>query len=234
MIHIHLAESKHEVPDSLKKTGKTPTQHLDSLGVLGPRTLCAHAIHLNEEDRRLMKERGARVVHNPDSNFKLGSGVAPIIEYLRDGIPVALGPDGSASNNDLSLFGAMDLATKAQKLIHHDNTAMTAGQALWMATQGGAIALGLENKIGSLEVGKRADFILVDFDFPHLQPIYEPISHLVYATQGLEVDTVFCEGQPLMRGKKFTRLKAAPVYKKAEAYRKKVALYLEGLKSRTK
>jgi 5-methylthioadenosine/S-adenosylhomocysteine deaminase len=232
LVHIHLAEAESEVHESLKKhNGRTPTEHLDKIGFLGPRTLCAHAIHLTEKDRQILKRTGARVVHNPDSNLKLGSGVAPIAEYLREGVPVALGTDGSASNNDLSLFGAMDLATKAQKLTHRDNTAMKAAQALWMATQGGAEALNLGNQIGSLEVGKKADLVLIDLDFPHLQPVSDPISHLVYATQGLEVDTVFCNGRPLLRDKKFLTLKAEPVFKKAEAYRKKIARKVKELSS---
>jgi 5-methylthioadenosine/S-adenosylhomocysteine deaminase len=234
LIHIHMSESPSEVSDSKAKLGKSPVEHLESLGVLGPRTVCAHAVNMSENDRKIMKRTGARVVHNPDSNLKLGSGVAPIAEYLREGVPVALGTDGSASNNDLSLFGAMDLATKVQKLTHGDNTAMTAAQALWMATQGGAEALGLQDQIGSLEVGKRADFILVDFEFPHLQPVYDPVSHLVYATQGLEVDTVFCQGRPLLKDKKFTTMKPAAIFKKAAAYRKKIASHLENIKAGAK
>lgn len=232
LVHIHLSESANEVHESKTKHGKSPVEYLESLGLLGPRTICAHAIHLNKDDRRIIKRTGTRVIHNPDSNLKLGSGVAPVADYLREGVPVALGTDGSASNNDLSLFGAMDLATKVQKLTHSDTTAMTAAQALWIATQGGADALGLGEKIGSLEVGKLADFILIDFDFPHLQPVYNPISHLVYSAQGLEVDTVFCHGQPLLRDKKFVKLTPESVYKKAESYRKKVSAYLEEVKNK--
>ena len=230
LVHIHLAESPMEMTDSKLKHGLTPTAHLQSLGLLGPRTLCAHAIHVTEADRKILKETGARVVHNPDSNLKLGSGIAPISEYLRDGIPVALGSDGSASNNDLSLFGAMDLATKVQKLVHGDNSGMQAAQALWMATRGGAEALGMGDRIGSLEVGKCADFILIDFDFPHLQPVYDPASHLVFAAQGLEVDTVFCHGRPLLKDKKFVTIKPGPIFKKAEVVRKKVVASLNQLK----
>lgn len=230
LIHIHLAEAPHEVPDSVKKHGKTPVEHLNELGVLGPRTLCAHGVHLSESDRRIMKQTGAHVVHNPDSNCKLGSGVAPVAAYLRDGIPVALGTDGSASNNDLSLFGVMDLATKLQKVTHGDSTALTAAQALWMATRGGAEALRMQDRIGSLEEGKEADFILVDLEFPHMQPVYDPVSHLVYSAQGLEVDTVFCAGKPLLRGKKFVGFSASGAYKRAETFRKKISKHLEKLR----
>jgi 5-methylthioadenosine/S-adenosylhomocysteine deaminase len=225
LIHIHVAETAAEVAESIAKHGKTPVEHLYNLGVLGPRTVCAHGVHVSDSDRHLLKRSGARVIHNPDSNFKLGSGTAPIPDYLRDGIPVGLGTDGAASNNDLSLFGAMDLASKAQKLAHRDNAAMTAAQALWMATKGGADALGLGDRIGSLEVGKYADFILVDFAFPHLKPLYDPVSHLVYATQGLEVDTVFCHGKPLLREKQFVALDPIPIFEAAEAYRAKIAAF---------
>ena len=231
MIHIHLAEAPHEVPDSMKQYGKTPVEHLESLGVLGPRTICAHSIHLSESDRKIMKRTGARVVHNPDSNAKLGSGIAPIKEYLSEGIPVALGTDGSASKNDLSLFGAMDVAAKLQKLKHSDSAAITAAQVLWMATQGGAEALGMGEQIGSLEVGKKADFILVDFNFPHLQPIYDPTSHLVYSAKGLEVDTVFCAGKMLLKDKKFVSLKPDVIIKKAAGFQKKIHHFVSQLKS---
>ena len=230
IIHIHLAEASHEVPDSIKQHKKTPVEHLESLGVLGPRTICAHSIHLNETDQKIMKRTGARVVHNPDSNAKLGSGIAPIKEYLAAGIPVALGTDGSASKNDLSLFGAMDVAAKLQKLKHSDSTAMTAAQVLWMATKGGAEALGLGNIIGSLEVGKKADFILVDFNFPHLQPVYDPTSHLVYSAKGLEVDTVFCGGKILLKDKKFVSMKVDPIIQKAKSFQKKIHQFVLKLK----
>lgn len=226
-IHIHVAETAAEVAESIAKHGKTPVEHLYNLGVLGPRTICAHGVHVSDSDRHLLKRSGARIIHNPDSNCKLGSGIAPITSYLSDEIPTGLGTDGAASNNDLSLFGAMDLASKLQKLAHRDNSAMTASQALWMATQGGAQAIGLDRQIGSLEAGKFADFILIDLEFPHLYPLYNPISHLVYSTQGLEVDTVFCHGQPLLHNKKFTTLDPTPIFKTADIYRQKIATYLK-------
>ncbi len=229
LVHIHLSESVSEEPDSQKKYGQSQTERLKALDLLGNRTVCAHAVHLSPSDRKLLKDSGTGVIHNPDSNLKLGSGIAPIAEYLADGIPVALGTDGSASANDLSLFGAMDLATKVQKLSHKDNTAMVASQALWMATQGGAQAIGLGDQIGSLTVGKKADFILVDFNFPHLQPVHDPMSHLVYSAQGLEVDTVFCNGKMLLKNKKHVTLKAPAIYAKAESYRKKIKNFLKKL-----
>lgn len=227
LIHIHVSEATSEEPESQKQYGTSQIQRLERLGILGPRTICAHAVHLSPEDIQILKQTNTAVVHNPDSNAKLGSGIAPIKKYLAEGIRIALGTDGSASANDLSLFGAMDLAAKLQKIGNLESTALLACDALWMATHGGAKALGLDHLIGSLEVGKRADFILVDFDFAHLQPVHSITSHLVYSTQGLEVDTVFCNGVALLRDKKYTKLKTAPIFKKAEAYRKKIHAFLK-------
>jgi 5-methylthioadenosine/S-adenosylhomocysteine deaminase len=226
-IHIHLSEAKHEEPESQTRYKKSQVERLFELGVLGPRTICAHSVHLSESDKVLLKQSGASVVHNPDSNLKLSSGVAPVVSYLKHDINVALGTDGSASANDLSLFGAMDLATKVQKLVSQDNTAMVAAQTLWMATRGGAKALGLDDQIGSIETGKEADLVLVDFNFPHLQPVHDPISHLVYSCQGLEVDTVLCAGKILMSGKKILPLKAEPIFKRAKSYQKQMRAFVD-------
>jgi 5-methylthioadenosine/S-adenosylhomocysteine deaminase len=221
-IHTHLSETAREVQDSLAQYGKTPVQRLFDLGVLTPRTLCAHCVHLDEADTALMKKTGASVAYNPDSNMKLGSGIAPITRYRKAGIPVGFGSDGSASNNDLSLFGAMDIGTKLQKLVAGDNTAMVAADALVCATWEGARALGLQSKIGSLEVGKEADVILVNLDFPHLQPVHDVRSQLVYAAQGLEVDTVICRGRTLLRSGEFVSLDRERIMREVEPLRAKI------------
>jgi 5-methylthioadenosine/S-adenosylhomocysteine deaminase len=226
-VHIHLAETEKEVADSLTEFGKSPVQRLADLGVLGMGTICAHCVHFDEKDRVVFQKSGASAVYNPDSNMKLGSGISPVADFLKRGIPVALGTDGSASNNDLSMFGAMDIGTKLQKLASRDNTAMVAEQALNLATLGGAQALGLGDKTGSLEVGKQADLILVDFSFPHLQPVYEPVSHLVYAAQGLEVSTTVCSGKVLYHDGKFHTLDFAKVQKRAEQWSKKIRRSLD-------
>ena len=184
----------------------TPVQRLHELGVLKHRTLAAHCVHLNEADTALMKSSGASIAYNPDSNLKLSSGIAPITRYRKQGIRVAFGTDGAASNNDLSIFGAMDIGTKLQKLAGGDNMAMVASDALSCATWEGACALGMQDQIGSLEVGKSADIILVNLNHPHLQPVYDIRSSLVYAAQGLEVDTVLCHGQILMHDQKILTL----------------------------
>lgn len=226
-VHIHVAETEKEVLDSQKEHGKSPVQRLADLGILAPGTICAHCVHLDEKDRVVFKNSGASAVYNPDSNMKLGSGVSPVADFLRRGIPVAIGTDGSASNNDLSLFGAMDIGTKLQKLANRDSVAMVAEQALRMATIEGARALGLEREVGSLEVGKQADIVLVDFNFPHLQPVYDPVSHLVYSTQGLEVAATICAGRVLYSDGKFHTLNFTEVKARAERWSKKIRISLK-------
>lgn len=230
-IHIHLSETAFEVEGSVKDHGVRPTFRLEKMGILGPRTSCAHSVHINDEEIKTLARTRTSIIYNPDSNSKLSSGTAPIPAYFKAGVPVALGTDGSASANDLSLFGSMDLGVKLQKLFHKSPTALTAEQILQAATWNGARALGLGDQIGSIEVGKRADLTIVDFNFPHLQPVNSVLSNLVYSTQGCEVDTVLCEGKVLLENKKFKALKPEPIYKKAEAIRKKMKAHLESRKS---
>lgn len=225
-IHMHLCETEQEIRDSIFNYQKSPVERLKHLGVLSPRFIGAHGVHLEPEDQKILRESGVSLVYNPDSNLKLGSGVAAVPDYRALGIPVGLGTDGAASNNDLSMFGAMNLGTKLQKLVGQDNTAMVALDALRMATIEGARALGLEQEIGSIEVGKRADIISIRTDHAHLQPLHSVLSQLVYACQGLEVDHVFCEGRTLMRGGRVcastTGLQADVVFEKAERIRERL------------
>jgi 5-methylthioadenosine/S-adenosylhomocysteine deaminase len=225
-IHMHVAETAQEVKDSIEKYGKTPVKRLADLGLLTPNFFAAHGVHFTEEDRLIFAKSGATVLYNPDSNLKLGSGVAPVPLYRKSGIPLGLGTDGPASNNDLSLFGAMDLGTKIQKLTNQDNTAMVALDALNLATFEGARALGLQSEIGSLEVGKRADLIALRTDFPHVQPLNSVLSQLVYAYQGLEVDTVIVDGKPLLREGQFQTLDEKDVYARADRVREQLRDYL--------
>lgn len=222
-IHTHLSETAREVEDSVRMHGMTPVQRLAKLGVLTPRTLCAHCVHLDEADAETLRACGSGVSYNPDSNLKLSSGIAPIARYLKKGIPVAFGTDGAASNNDLSVFGAMDVGTKLQKLASGENTAMVATDALSCATWDGARAMGLQHEIGSLEVGKSADLIVIGLDHPHLQPLHDLRSQLVYSMQGLEVETVVCAGKVLMRNREFQTLDAQRIYSEAEAIRAQIS-----------
>ena len=221
-IHMHLCETEQEIRDSHFNYQKSPVERLKHLGVLNPRFMGAHGVHLEPEDQELLRECGASLIYNPDSNLKLGSGVAAVPGYRKLGIPMGLGTDGAASNNDLSMFGAMDVGTKLQKLVGQDNTAMVALDALRMATLEGARALGLEQEIGSIEVGKRADLISIRTDYPHLQPLHSVWSQLVYACQGLEVDYVFCDGRILLRGGRFTTLDATAFFRAVDPIRQRL------------
>ena len=154
----------------------------------------------------LLAERGVRVVHNPESNMKLASGVAPIPDLLKRGVPVGLGTDGCASNNNLDLFQEMDFAAKVHKVHRLDPTVMPAETVLEMATLGGARVLGMEAEIGSLEVGKKADVIVVDLNRPHLQPVYNVVSHLVYAATGADVRDVIIDGKIVMQNRQLLTL----------------------------
>jgi 5-methylthioadenosine/S-adenosylhomocysteine deaminase len=209
---IHLAETSVEVKDSqAAHGGLSPVAYLDSIGFFGPRTLAAHVVWTSPQDVTILKNRQVAVSHNPESNMKLASGVAPIPAYLAAGITVGLGTDGAASNNDLDMFGAMREAAFLHKVHTGDPRAIPAATALEMATIGGARALGLDRRIGSLETGKRADVVVVSMTSARQTPLYDPISHLVYATHGDDVRTVIVNGRVLMRDRKLTTLNEAAV-----------------------
>lgn len=198
-IHTHIAETKEEVEMMEKKYGKRPVEHLDKLDFLGPEVLAAHCVWLTKKEIEVIKEKGVKPVHNPVSNMKTASGVAPIPEMMEAGIPVALGTDGAASNNSLDMFSEMKFAALLNKVHKLDPTVVPAQAVLEMATIKGAIGLGLQREIGSLEVGKKADIVLVDLKKPHLAPLHNVISHLVYSAVGSDVDTVIVDGEVLMQ-----------------------------------
>ena len=214
-LHIHLSETAEEVETSFKKNGCSPVAHLSALGVLSSRTTAAHCVHLSDADIELMAAAGAHVIHNPESNMKLASGIAPISKYLRRGINVALGTDGAASNNNLDLFEEMRTAALLQKVATGDPTVMNAREVLRMATRGGAGALGLDQKTGSLQAGKSADIILVNMAQSHLLPLYNVESHLVYAAKGSDVTDVMVEGKLLMRNRTLTTIDEEKVLRDA-------------------
>jgi 5-methylthioadenosine/S-adenosylhomocysteine deaminase len=179
---------------------------MENLGLLSPGLIACHCVWLTEAEMDLLAERGVRVVHNPESNMKLASGVAPIPELLKRGVPVGLGTDGCASNNNLDLFQEMDSAAKVHKVHRLDPTVMPAETVLEMATLGGARVLGMEKEIGSLEVGKKADVIVLDLNRPHLQPVYNVVSQLVYAATGADVRDVIIDGRIVMQNRKLLTL----------------------------
>ncbi|MEW6381762.1 MAG: amidohydrolase [bacterium] len=196
---IHLAETRQEAQIIQERYGKNPVQHLAALGVLDHQLLADHCVWLEEQDIELFKERKVRVAHMPESNMKLASGIAPVPRLLEQGIIVGLGTDGCASNNNLDLFQEMDTAAKLHKVSTGDPTVMRAQAVLEMATIGGARAVGLEHEIGSLEPGKKADLIALNLNQPHLLPLYNIHSHLVYAARGADVDSVWINGELVVK-----------------------------------
>ena len=180
----------------------TPIEYLDEIGLLNSKTLLAHCVHLKDKEISLLAQKGTSVVHCPTSNLKLGSGIARISDLLKAGVNVAIGTDGVASNNDLNMWEEMRLAALLQKGIHFDPTVLPARQALKMATLGGAKALNLQDKIGSLIPGKRADLIQVDLNTSNMTPVYDVISHLVYAANASDVRMTMINGEILYQNQK--------------------------------
>jgi 5-methylthioadenosine/S-adenosylhomocysteine deaminase len=227
-ILIHLAEMKKELDDSLKQNGLTPVQYVEKLGILGPDVVAAHCIFVDEKDQKILADRQVGCVHNPSSNMMLASGVAPVVEERAAGIAVGLGTDGPAgSNNDLDLMEEMDLAAKLQKITKMDPRALGAKSVVEMATIEGARALHMEKEIGSLEVGKKADIILISLEEPNAIPMYDIYAQLAYALKGSDVETVVIGGRIVMRDKKLLTLNEPEILAKGRQYGKKVEASLK-------
>ncbi|PYU43763.1 MAG: amidohydrolase [Acidobacteria bacterium] len=227
-ILIHVAEMKKELDDSRAQNGTTPVQYLDKLGILGPDMVAAHCIFVDQTDRRILAQRQVGCVHNPSSNMMLASGVAPVIEERAAGVAVGLGTDGPAgSNNDLDLMEEMDLAAKLQKVTKMDPQALGAKAVVEMATIEGARALHMEKEIGSLEPGKKADFILIGLDAPNAVPMYDVYAQLAYALKGSDVETVIIGGRVVMRDKKLLTVDEAAVIAKAREFKNKIEASLK-------
>jgi len=203
---IHLSETQSEVQTMQERYGKSPVQHLANIGTLASNVLACHCVALNEEDISLLKDYDVKVSHNPESNMKLASGIAPVPELLAAGICVGLGTDGCASNNNLDLFAEMDTAAKLHKVNRLDPTVLDAASVLRMATIEGARALGLGQITGSLEKTKKADIIIIDTHKPHLTPMYHPVSHLVYSARGSDVATTIINGEIVMEDRRLLSL----------------------------
>ncbi len=203
---IHLSETQNEVAQIQEKFNTTPVGHLANLGVLGANLVACHAVVLSQDDIDLLKRYDVKVSHNPESNMKLASGVAPVPALIESGVCVGLGTDGCSSNNNLDLFAEMDTAAKIHKVHQMDPTVMDAATVLRMATIKAARVLGLEAAIGSLEVGKLADLIVVDTAKPHLTPMYDPISHLVYAVRGSDVRHTIINGRLVMHDRQLASI----------------------------
>jgi 5-methylthioadenosine/S-adenosylhomocysteine deaminase len=201
-IQIHLHETRGEVLQAFEEHGERPLDTLNRIGLLGPKTQCVHMTDLGEQDIDLLAETGSHVIHCPRSNMKLASGTTPVTRLLNQGVNVALGTDSAASNNSLNMFLEMQTAALLAKLHSEDATALPAEEALAMATIRGARALGIDDRVGSLEVGKLADIIAVDLSQPESQPVYNPISQLVYASNGSEVSHSWINGNQVLENRK--------------------------------
>jgi len=221
-IVTHISETKREVDDSIKAKGASPVDYLNRIGFLNDRVIAAHMVWVSAEELGLLKKLGVGIVHNPQSNMKLASGVAPVPEMLKENLPVGLGTDGAASNNDLNLWEEMDTAAKLHKLISNDPKVVSAQEAFEMATIRGARALHLENEIGSLEQGKRADIVIVDLDDLNQTPFYNIYSDLVYATKASDVRTVIIEGRVVMRDRRLLTLNEETIKTDARKYRERI------------
>ncbi len=196
---LHLSETQEEVADIRRRTGLAPVSYLDRLGILDELTVAVHAVWLAPEEQDLLAARGVKVSHCPESNLKLAAGVAPIPDLLSRGVAVGLGTDGAASNNNLDMWGEMSLAARLHKVWRRDPTLLRASQTVAMATREGARVLGLEDKVGTLTPGKEADLIMVDLNQPHLTPMFDPYSHLVYAARAADVRHVMVAGRWLLK-----------------------------------
>jgi 5-methylthioadenosine/S-adenosylhomocysteine deaminase len=210
-LQVHLSETEEEVAEVIRRTGKRPVLHLHHLGLLNQSLIGVHAVHLEDEEIDLLARSKVGIVHSPESNMKLASGIARVSEMVRKGLVVGLGTDGCASNNNLDLFKEMDTAAKLGKVGTLDPVNMGATTVLKMATIWGAEVLGLEKEIGTIEVGKRADIITIDLRKPHLTPLYNPMSTIVYSASGSDVRDVIVNGRVLMKDRAFTGLDAEEV-----------------------
>jgi 5-methylthioadenosine/S-adenosylhomocysteine deaminase len=210
-ITTHVAETQREVADVTRDWGASPVQTLEKIGALETPFLAAHCVHVNETDLEIMARTNFRVSHNPTSNLKLASGFAPVPEFIKRAIPTGVATDGAASNNNLDLWEEMRLAALIHKATTGDPTAVSSRQAVLMATREGARCLNLEHEIGSLETGKKADVILLDFDAPHLTPCHNVVSHLAYCAGAGDVHSVIVDGKVLLRGREWAALDTARV-----------------------
>lgn len=215
-IHIHVSETKFEVQQVTEAHGARPFEYLNEIGFLSNDVIAAHAVWLSDKEIDIIKENEVNLSHNSASNMKLASGISPVSKLMESDVNVSLGTDGAASNNNLDMIEEMKIAALLQKVNTMDSTVLPAEKVFNMATINGAKALGLQDEIGTIETGKKADLVLVDMKTPHLTPFRHPMSHLVYAANGADVDTVICNGEILMQNKELIVLDEVEVIKLAE------------------
>ena len=215
-ITMHLAEVREDVEYFKKNFGMRPVEFVKWIGMVGSNVVLAHVVWVNDEEIGILAKTGTHVAHNPSCNMKLGSGLTPVAKMLRAGVNVGLGCDGGPSNDNYDMIEEMKIAALGQSLINMDPAVITAEKIIEMATVNGAKALSLEGEIGSIEVGKKADIILVDYWKPHLIPMFNPITHLVYAAQGQDVDTVIIDGKVIMEHRKILTVDEEKILEEAE------------------
>lgn len=219
-LHIHISETKQEVDDVIKEYGKSPVEYLEDIGLFNRHVVAAHCVHVSENDMNILKKYNVGVCHNPSSNLKLGSGIAPIPTMLEKGINVGIGTDGASSNNNVNMFEEMHLTSLIHKGVNRNPLLLKAQEVLKMATIGGARVLGMEKEIGSLEVGKKADIIIIDLEKPHLYPKADLISNIVYSAQGSDVKTVIINGKIVMEEYKLMTFNEREILDKSEEMKK--------------
>ncbi len=218
-IHIHLHETAGEVQQAVSEHGERPFQRLRRLGLISPNLIAVHMTQLLDEEIGCLADAGPHVVHCPESNLKLASGFCPVAKLRAAGVNVALGTDGAASNNDLDMLGEIHTAALLGKAVANDAAALPAAEVLRMATLGGARALRLEDRVGSLEVGKDADLVAVDLGGPESAPVYNPISQIVYSASRQQVRHVWVAGRHLMNDRALTTVDVTAVTRQADAWR---------------
>jgi 5-methylthioadenosine/S-adenosylhomocysteine deaminase len=219
---IHVSETRREVDDLIKSKGASPVDYLARIGFLNNRVIAAHVVHPSPEEVAVLKRLGVGIIHNPQSNMKLASGIMPVPQMLRDDLNLGLGTDGAASNNDLNMWEEIDTTAKLHKVFTMDPKVVTAQQAFEMATIRGARAIHMEREIGSIEKGKRADLVIVDLDDLNQTPLYNVYSHLVYATKADDVRTVIIEGRVIMRDRRLLTLDEQDIKARARIFRERI------------
>jgi 5-methylthioadenosine/S-adenosylhomocysteine deaminase len=224
-IHMHVHETAHEIELGFENDGRRPLARLHELGLITPAFIAVHMTQSTDAEIEVYAQTGAHIVHCPESNLKLASGFCPVGKYFSAGINVALGTDGAASNNDLDMFGEMRTAALLAKTISNDASMLPAHTALRMATLNGARALGIADEIGSLKIGKSADITIIDLDFLETQPLYDPISQIVYAASRQQVTDVWIAGKQLLKQRKLTTVNIDDLKMKLAEWQRRLAKY---------
>ena len=216
-IHIHVSETQKEINDILEEKGLRPFEYLDKIGFLGPDVVAAHSVWLSDNEIEIIKKNNVKVSHNPCSNMKLASGIAPVSKLIENGVCVSIGTDGASSNNNLDLIEELKTASLLQKVSTLDPKVLTSDEAIAMGTIKGAEALGIDDEVGSIEVGKKADIILIDTNSANMVPDSSNLSsNIIYSANGSNVDTTICNGKILMENKKLVVLDEQEIYEKAK------------------